>query len=214
MPPPAPARRRAPQPGERVGQVVQHAAAIDVVEGAEAASGQIQQGAFDEADVVELARRRPGFGDAARGGAAVEPDHLARPLRPGEVLRQHDRAVAGAAARDEGAERRRGRAAGAEDPVIDLAQVARAADHQPLRFVARVAGGIGIGFVLVGEAPVGRVGHRSVSYKLLTDVRRGRRAGFGALPIATWLVLGRGEGWRADLRVRTNGRMRVSARSF
>ena len=93
------------------------------------------------------------------GGGAVEPGHAARPPGPRHLLRQHDRRVAGAAAGDQRAQRPDGRTARAEHPVVDLAQMARAADDQPLRLVPRVAPRIGIGLVLRGEPGVGCVGH-------------------------------------------------------
>ncbi len=64
------------------------------------------------------------------------------------LLRQHDRRIAGAAAGDQRVQRPRRRTARAEHPVIDLAQMARAADDQPLRLVARIALRIGIRLVL------------------------------------------------------------------
>ncbi|WP_245906156.1 hypothetical protein [Teichococcus aestuarii] len=73
------------------------------------------------------------------------------------LLRQHHRAVAAAAARHQRPQRLRGRAAGAEDPVVDLPQVARAADDQALRLLARVALRVGVGLVLGGEMGIGGV---------------------------------------------------------
>ena len=80
MPPPgASAPASDAEAGERVGQVVQHAAAIDVVEGAQAAFGQIEQRAFDEADVVSF--RAAARASATRRAAAVRSSHTTSPGR-------------------------------------------------------------------------------------------------------------------------------------
>ena len=100
-----------------------------------------------------------GLGQPAGGAAAVEPGDAAGAPGPGHLLRQHHGAVAAAAAGEQRMQRPAGRAAGAEDPVVDLPQVARAADDQPLRLPPRVAGGIGKGLVRGGEGAIGGIGH-------------------------------------------------------
>ena len=139
--------------------MVQHAAAIDVVELAEPEPRQVEQRLAAEADI----REAPGLG--ARGGdrqrlrGAVEAQHVAGTSGGGQLLGQHDRAVAGAAAGDERVQRPRPRSGRAEHPVVDLAQVARAADDQAPRLLARIARRIGIGLVLRREQLVGVVSH-------------------------------------------------------
>jgi hypothetical protein len=80
--------------------------------------------------------------------------------RPGaalacQLLCQHDRRIAGPAAGDQRPQRLRRGATRAEDPVVDLTQMSRAADDEPLRLVAGIAARIGIRFVLRGESRVG-----------------------------------------------------------
>ena len=77
------------QPGQRVRQVVQHATAIDVVEGAEPAGRQVEEGAFREYHVFE----RPGgdarAGNLAGGCRAIQPGDAAGAPGGGHLLRQH-----------------------------------------------------------------------------------------------------------------------------
>ena len=89
----------------------------------------------------------------------------------GHLLGEHDRAVAGAAAGEQGVERTAGWAGGAEDPVVDLVDMAGAADDEAFGFVGWVSLGVRVGFVLSGEVVVGWVGH--------VGVREGRVLVFG-----------------------------------
>ena len=141
------------QPGRRIGEMMEHAAAVDIVEGAETEIeiGEIEQGADHETDVAELTRLGARLGDVGRGLRQVEMNDFADPTGVAELLRQHDRPVAGTAAGDQRAERWR---AGAEPPrpgeqiVIDLGQVTRRAGDQTFGFVRRVARGVRIALVL------------------------------------------------------------------
>ena len=86
---------------------MEHAAAIDVVELAEPEARQVEQRARHEGDVVEAAHLGTHFRDRARGLGKIEIDDLRRAARVAQMLRQHDEAVAGAAARHQRAERLR-----------------------------------------------------------------------------------------------------------
>jgi len=103
--------------------MVQHAAAIDVVEGPEAGAGQVQQRAILEADVVQPPRRGARLRHPLRLGGAIEPGDLPRPPQLLHLLRQHDGAIARPAAGHQRAQGLPGRALAAEDPVIHLPQV-------------------------------------------------------------------------------------------
>ena len=136
----------------RVGQVVQYAATVDVVEAAEIEHVDGQQGTQVEGDVGEATRLGPGLGGLEAGARDVEVDHLAfSPL--GQVLGQHDSAITGAAARHQGADRP-GAPAG-EDEMLDFQQVARRAGDEAPGLVRRVAGGIGQFLVLAANRPGG-----------------------------------------------------------
>src|SRR6185312_11365947 len=91
--------------GRRVGQVVQHAGAVDVVELADIHGRQVEQRAGVEGDVAQAADTGASLADLARGGRQVEIDDLAGAAPVGQLLGQHDAGVAGAAAGHQGAER-------------------------------------------------------------------------------------------------------------
>ena len=141
------------QAGGGVFQVVEHAAAVDVVEGAEAF--QFQQRAAMEADVGQAARFGAAFGDGAGGVGEIDVGDLGGDAGVGALLRQHDRAVSRASSGEEDAERFGEVQTAAEDVVVDLVQVSGGAGDQAAGLVARVAGGIGVGLVL-GAQEVGR----------------------------------------------------------
>ena len=136
-------RQQRAQPLGRVGQMVQHAAAIDVIEWSQPRARQIQQRTLLPDDVVQATRRGARLRDLQRCGGSVEPGHATRPPFACHLLRQHDGGVAGAATGDERAQRLRHRTPGAEHPIVDLAQMAWAADDKPLRLIARIAARIG-----------------------------------------------------------------------
>ena len=145
--------------GIRVLQVMQHAAAVDVVEGAEAKPRQRQERAGLEAHVGQTAGGDARLGDGAGGAGEIEVDHL-RLRRTGvlKLLRQHDGGVARAAAGDQRPEGTAEIELALEEIVVDLGQAARRAGDQPRLLVPRIAGRIGIGFVLGGEE---RIAHGS-----------------------------------------------------
>ena len=147
------------QPLGRVGQVMQHAAAIDVVERSQPGAGKIKQRAGLPKNISQPADRGAGLGQLQRAGGAVEPGHRPGAPRGRQLLRQHQCAVAGPAAGDQRVQRLGGRAARAKNPVVDLAQVSRAAHHQPARLVPRVALRVGECLVLRRKLRVGCVGH-------------------------------------------------------
>ena len=122
-------------------EVMQHAAAIDVVERAEAGLRKIEQGARLPLQ-REVARVGTGAGDATRGFGSIEPGDGAGAILGGELLRQHYGAVARAASGEEGAQSVL-RPTSSEQPVFDLAEMARAADDQPFGLVTGVARRIG-----------------------------------------------------------------------
>ena len=146
------------QAGRRVGQVVQHAAAIDVVERTEPGAGQVLDGQGPKFDVGEPPGLGPGFGDGARGPREVGVMHRAAVPGVGQLLGQHDGAVAGAAARHQGAEGAVEIAPAGEDEVVDLEDVAGRTGDQSPGLVGRVALGIGEGLVL-GAHRIAVTGH-------------------------------------------------------
>ena len=154
-----PAAERA-KAGGRVGQVVQHAAAIDVVVGRLAGRRRVEQRAVHEDDVAEAARLGAGHRDGARRAGAIEMHDRAGTAAFGELGGQHDRAVAGATAREQRPQRMRRRARRTEHPVVDLAEMARAADHEAPGLVARVARRIRVGLVLRRDRVVDLIVHR------------------------------------------------------
>ena len=149
------------QPRRRVRQMVQHAAAIDVVERSKARPGQVKQRALLPHDVGQLAGGRACLGDGQRGGGAIQPCHAAGAASGRELLCEHEGGVAGSAPGDQRVQRAGRRTAGAEHKMVDLQQMAGTADDQPLRLIARVAAGIGIGFILRRQLGVGAVCHES-----------------------------------------------------
>ena len=143
--------------GGRVLQMMQHPAAVDVVEGPQPQARQIEQRAGMKADIREAADLGPRLGDAARGGGEVEIVDVGGEIRIGEMLAQHDERVAGAPARHQHTERTAlapfaGDEPAAEDVVIDFLQMARRAFDQAGLVVLREALGIGIGLVLRRDA--------------------------------------------------------------
>ena len=134
--------------GGRVGQVMQHAGAVDVVELADRHRRQVEQRTGQELDVAQAPRLGAGLADLARGGREVEIDDLARAAPVDHLLGHHDAGIAGAAARHQGAERPREIEPPGEQVVVDLEKVARRAGDQADRFVARVARRIGQRLVL------------------------------------------------------------------
>ena len=147
------------QSGCRIGQMVQHAAAVDVIEQSQAGAGQVQQRPLLPDDIGQFPSLCPALGDAQGGGGAIQPGHLARAVQAGHLLRQHDGGIAAAAAGNQGVQRLAGRPARAEHPVVDLPDVAGAADDQPFRFIARVAFWVGKGLILARQSLVCCVGH-------------------------------------------------------
>ena len=137
-----------PHAGSRIGQVVQHAGAVDVVELADRHRRQVEQRGGHEIDVAQAAGLGAGLADLARGGRDVEIDHFARAAPVGHLLGQHDAGVAGAAAGDQGPERPDEFQPAGEQVVVDLEDVARGAGDQPDRLIARVARRIGQRLVL------------------------------------------------------------------
>ena len=85
--------------------MVQHAAAIDVVERAEPEFADIEQRTAFEADVGEAASLGPCHRHLLARFADVEVGHRAGHAGVGHLLRQHDRRVAGAAAGDQRVQR-------------------------------------------------------------------------------------------------------------
>ncbi len=151
------------EPGGGIGQMMQHAAAIDVVEAAEIEARQIEQRAGMKADIAQATDLGAGFGDAPRGCREIEIMNFRRAVPVGKVLRQQDRRIAGAPARDQRAKRQAKIPRAGEDIVIDLVQIAGRSVDQPGLFILRIAAGIGIGFVLIGD----RVAHYPVVSTIL-----------------------------------------------
>jgi hypothetical protein len=145
------------QSGRRIGQMVQHAAAIDVVERPQGRTGQVEQGSLLPGDVGQAAGLRTCLGDPQGGRGTVEPRDRARPFLRRHLLCQHQGAVAGAATGEQRVQGPVCGTGGAEDPVVDLLQMAGASDDQAFSFVARVAAGIGKRLVLGGKLSVGCV---------------------------------------------------------
>ena len=149
--------------------MVQHAAAIDVVEGTKPGAGQVLDGQGLKTDVGEPPGPGPGLGDGARGPRQVRVKYPAPVPAIGQLLGQHDGAVAGAAARHQGQEGAAEIAAAGEDAVVDLKDVAGRAGDQALGLVGRVALGIGIGLILGAHAVV--IAGHGVRTILPVDVR-------------------------------------------
>ena len=141
--------RQRPEPGIRVGQVVQHAAAVDVVERAELRRRQQITG--DKADRTQPARLRPRLGHGAAGLRHIQIGDLGRAADIGQLNRQHDQPVAGAAAGHQRPERLRPVAPPAIEEMVDLDRMRGRALDQPLRLVGRVPLGVGIGLVLPSD---------------------------------------------------------------
>ena len=144
--------------GRRVGQVMQDAGAVDVVELADRHGRQVEQRPGHEIDIAQAARLGARLADRARGGRQVEIDDLARAAPVDQLLGQHDAGVARAAARDQGAKGPVEVEPAGEQVVIDLEDVARRAGDQPQRLLAGVAGRIGQRLVL-GANLVQRLGN-------------------------------------------------------
>jgi hypothetical protein len=116
-----PARRQraaqGAQAGVRVGQVMQHAGAVDVVEGAQPQRGDVEDRLLHPADVVELADGRAPLGDRDAGRTQVEVDDFG--IGVPELLGQVDGGVAGAAAGHQRAESLREGLAAGEAVMVD-----------------------------------------------------------------------------------------------
>ena len=139
--------------------MMQHAAAINVVEGPKPAARQIEQGAFLENYIPQLARRHAGFRHAPRRRRTIQPGDIAGPPGGRHLLRQHHSGIAAAPASHQGAQGLRSWAAGAENPMIHFPQMARAADDQALGLIPRLPLGIGVGIILRGKRGIGGVFH-------------------------------------------------------
>ena len=138
----------ASQARRRIAQVMQDAAAVDVVEGAEVQASQILDRTAVEADVGQTAPLNPRLAGRTRGTRKVEIDNLSVvPARIGQLLGEHDGSVAGAAAGHQGAKVLWQRAAG-EQIVTDLQQPAGGACDQAPALFGRIAGRVRIGLVL------------------------------------------------------------------
>ena len=135
--------------------MMQHAAAIDVVELPEPEAGQVEQRSRQERDGAEPAHLGALFRHRARGLGEIEIDDLRRAARIAQMLRQHDQAIAGAAARHQRAERLREIARAGIEIVVELQQMAGRAFDQALRLLARVARRIGQELILLANL----VGH-------------------------------------------------------
>src|ERR1700761_895784 len=128
--------------------MMQDAAAIDVVEGAQSGPWQIQQGLPLPDDIIEAAFGGPRLRDGQGGGGPVQPGDRPRAVQGLHVLGEHDRGVAGAPAGDQRMQRLLRRAPRVEDPVVDLSYVTGTAGDQALGLVAGIAPWVWIGLVL------------------------------------------------------------------
>ena len=136
--------------------MVQHPAAIDVIERSQARPRQVQQ-RHRLPNHRQSPRLRPRPRDRLCRRGPIQMSHPARPPIASELLGQHDRAIAGAPAGHQRTQPGASRSGGPEYPVVDLAQMTRAADHQPLGLVSRVPLRIGVGLILLGEMSIGRI---------------------------------------------------------
>lgn len=143
-------REQCLQAGGGVRQMVQNAAAVDVVEGAKTGRREVEQAAPLEID-LQAACLGTGACDGLGSCRAVEVGNTTRPPIACHMLGEHDGAVAGAAAGKKRTQRRATGASPGEHPVVDLSQMRWTADDEALRLVAGVARRVWIGFVLVSE---------------------------------------------------------------
>src|SRR3546814_15842707 len=88
-------------------QMVQHAAAVDVIPRARRERARIEQRSAQETDVAEAADLRPLARDRLARLGEVEMHHLAGNAEIGHALPAQDRGIAGAAARHQCPERLR-----------------------------------------------------------------------------------------------------------
>jgi hypothetical protein len=130
----------------RIGQVMEDAAAIDVVEGREREGRQIEHRMAQPLDVVETANARALLRNRGAGLAQVQVDE--RCIGVLELLGQVDGGVPGAAAGNQGPEPLSEGLAAAEAVVADHGQVFEPRRDQPLAFVLGIARRIGKRFVL------------------------------------------------------------------
>ena len=84
--------------GLRIRQMMQHAAAVDVVVRPRRQPRQIEQRSGMETDVGEAAGLGARLGDGARRGREIEIYHLVMAATGSQILRQMDQSVAGTAA--------------------------------------------------------------------------------------------------------------------
>ena len=87
-----------------IGQMMQHATAIDVVERTKSGAGQVQQRALLPDDVGQPSHGSTCLSDLQRRSGTVQPGHAARTTLARHMLGQHDGRVASATAGDQGAQ--------------------------------------------------------------------------------------------------------------
>src|SRR6185295_6585584 len=133
--------------GFRVLEVMQHPAAVDVVENAEIAAGQRKKRAVDPSDVAQLADSSPFPRNFVAPGADVDMDDFRVGLT--QLLGQIDRSVAGAGARNENAESAVETAPATETVLVDHRQIVQPGADDPRLLFRGFAQRIGVALVLI-----------------------------------------------------------------
>jgi hypothetical protein len=139
-------RQQGAQARVRIGQVMQHAAAVDVVEWREPEHRQVEQRAVQPLDVVQATLLRALLRDRQARLAEVQMHDLG--IGVAQLLGQEDRAVARAASGNQYPKALPERLPSGKPVMVDHRQRIEPGADQPLAFVGRIARRIGQCLVL------------------------------------------------------------------